>query len=67
MAEQQRQCVELSPSIKYLEYDILPENDNDARKLNLMASENVMDNGLLYHLFQPRSRKSSSLGVQYVN
>lgn len=59
MAEQQRQCEELSPIIAYLENDVLPDNANDTRKLIIMSNEYIMHNGLLYHLFQPRSRKSS--------
>lgn len=68
IAEQQSLCRELSPIINYLEHEILLEDDNEARKLILMASEYTMYKGLLCHLFQLRSRRSSrSIICQIVN
>jgi len=53
----QRQCLELSPLIEYLELGQLPENTSAARRISLMAEQYCLINGVLYHLYQPRARK----------
>ena len=61
MKSEQRKCPEFAPIINYLESDILPDNDTDARKVILASEQFVMHNGLLYHMFQPRSKDGARL------
>lgn len=59
IATEQRQCPELAPIIKYLEDGTLPEEDNAARKMIFAANEYAIHYEILYHYFQPRSRKAA--------
>lgn len=59
IADQQRQCQDIAPMIRYLELGELPENDKEARTIVIESTEYAIDNGLLYHYFQPRSRGKS--------
>lgn len=56
IANQQRQCPDIAPLIQYLEHGDLPANDKEARRIVLESSEYALDNGLLYHYYQPRSK-----------
>ena len=49
--EMQRRDTELTAMIDFLENDILPTNDRDARKI-LLTSDNfyIGQDGLLYHI-----------------
>lgn len=59
IAQQQRQCPDAAPMIRYLEQGDLPDNDKEARRIVIESSEYAIDNDLLYHYFQPRSKGSS--------
>src|SRR6218665_3007589 len=56
MAEKQRLCSDIAPIIKYLGQGDLPSNDTKARCLVIESSEYAIDNGILYHYYQPRSK-----------
>src|SRR6218665_991566 len=56
IAEQQRLCPDIAPIIQYLEQGDLPSNDTKARCLVIESSEYALDNGVLYHYYQPRSK-----------
>ena len=50
-------CPNLSPMFKYLEQGVLPSTDEVARKLVLKSQEYVLRDGVLYHLFTPRTKR----------
>ena len=53
----QRKCPDLIPFFQYLEDGVLPQDDKAARKLVFEAEQFVIDNGVLYHIFHPRSKR----------
>ena len=61
IAELQRECPDFKSIIQYLVTDELPQNDVQARKTALSADQFCMENGVLYHLSQPRGKKGKSL------
>src|SRR6218665_4104346 len=56
IAEQQRLCTDIAPIIQYLEQGDLPSNDTKARCLVIESSAYAIDNGVLYHYYQPLSK-----------
>ena len=52
-----RDCPELGPMFVYLERGVLPNDDNVARKIVFKAQEYVLRDGLLYHLYTPRTKR----------
>jgi len=52
----QQSCLELSPMYSYFETDSLPSDSESARKLLLQADQYTLDDGILFHLYQPRAR-----------
>lgn len=55
-AKQQNRCLECLPIIRYLELGELPLDDREARKLVIESSEYAVNEGVLWHYYQPRSR-----------
>lgn len=64
ITEAQRSCPDLEPMIRYLESEEIPESNQEARKLIIEANEYVLQNGALYHLWQPRAKKSARRFIQ---
>ena len=58
MATEQSKCLECNPIIRYLELGELPKDDREARKLVIESSEFAVNEGVLYHYYQPRSKGS---------
>ena len=56
----QNECADISPIKCYIEDNVLPESDSDARKIVLSADQYVVENSILYHLYQPRLRVKKS-------
>ena len=58
MSKLQRQCDDFKHIITYLESSIVPEN-KDLAKLVTVVAENqyVLNDGILYHVFKPRTKK----------
>ena len=52
----QRQCPDFIPIFDYFEAGELPTDDKAVRKI-ILESEFVIDNGILYHLFSPRTKR----------
>lgn len=65
--DMQRRDPELAVMIDFLENDILPTNDKDARKI-LLTSDNfhIGQDGLLYHIDFNRRRNASESFSQLV-
>lgn len=64
IADQQRQCSDTAQIIQYLEQGELPTDDKEARRIVIESTEYAVDNGLLYHYYQPRSK---GLSRCYIN
>jgi hypothetical protein len=56
LSDRQRKDAQAAPFIKYLEEELLPEDNKIARRLILEAQDYVMENGILYHLYYPRGK-----------
>ena len=57
MSELQRQCLDFIPIFDYIENGVLPEDDKAARKLIFESEQFVIDDGILYHIFHPRTKR----------
>ena len=57
MSELQRQCPDFIPTFDYIENGTLPEDDKAARKLIFESEQFVIDDGILYHIFHPRTKR----------
>ena len=53
----QRQSPDFIPIFDYLEQGILPDDDKAARKLVFEAEHFVIKDGILYHIFHPRTKR----------
>jgi len=53
----QRQCPDFIPIFDYIEQRKLPTDDKAARKLILESENFVIEHGVLYHTFSPRSKR----------
>jgi len=53
----QRQCPDFIPIFDYFETGELPTDDKAARKIILESEQFVIDNGILYHLLCPRTKR----------
>jgi len=53
----QKNCPDFQEMYKYLAYGELPTCDKAARKILLDKDNYLMDNGALYHLYRPRTKK----------
>ena len=56
LREDQLQDEETGPMIRYKENQVLPVDDNVARRLILESHDFKMENGLLYHFYYPRGK-----------
>ena len=55
MIKEQGECDECTPVITYLSTDeLLPDDDEKARKILLTADHFLLKKGVLYHLYEPR-------------
>ena len=55
--EAQASCPDFGPMHAYLVDGSLPSNDKAARKLILEAHDYVIEDGVLFHLFSPRTKR----------
>jgi len=55
--ELQRKCPDFIPIFDYIENGILPDDDKSARKLILESEQFLIDDGILYHIFHPRTKR----------
>jgi len=53
----QENCPDFQDMYKYFAYGELPSCDKAARKILLDKDNYLMDNGALYHLYRPRTKK----------
>ena len=49
-------CNKIGPLYKYIQSGILPKNDSDARKLVIESEQYGMQNNLLFHIYEPRTK-----------
>ena len=56
LREDQLQDEEIGPMIRYKENQVLPVDDNVARRLILESHDFKVENGLLYHFYYPRGK-----------
>jgi len=52
-----RDCPDFGPMLAYLDRGLLPSSDDVARKIVLNSQEYVLHQGILYHLYTPRTRR----------
>jgi hypothetical protein len=50
-------CPDFAPFYSYLSDGTLPSDDQQARRIILEAQHFVLDNGILYHLYTPRTKR----------
>jgi transposase InsO family protein len=50
-------CPDFAPFYSYLSDGTLPSDDQQARRIVLEAQHFVLDNGILYHLYTPRTKR----------
>ena len=53
----QRECPDYKPVFEYFEYGVLPTDEQQARRLVMESERFIIDDGVLYHLFHPRSKR----------
>jgi transposase InsO family protein len=63
MADLQRQSPDLLPMVDFLASGTLPDNAKQAKRLVLDADNYFLEQGILYHLFTPRTRNLSRPSV----
>jgi len=57
----QRECPDYKPVFEYFENGVLPIDDQQARKLVMESERFIIDDGVLYHLFHPRSKRMGEM------
>ena len=60
IAELQQQCDDFKDIYKYLQNQILPDDEKYAKYIVIEANQYVLKDGTLYHVFQPRSRHNAA-------
>ena len=55
----QRHCPDFSAILEYLEHGTLPRSDEAARNVLLQIQDYEVENGVLYHMFSPRTKNLS--------
>jgi len=56
-----KDCPDFGPMLAYLDRGVLPSMDDVARKIVLKSQEYVLHQGILYHLYTPRTRRLDSV------
>jgi transposase InsO family protein len=56
----QREDAELSPYIKYLQNETIPEDNKLARRVIMQSQDYIMENDILFHLYYPRGKGKQS-------
>src|SRR5271157_3273925 len=54
--EGQRHCPDFAPLLDYLQHGTLPRTDDAARKVIAQSPDFEVENGILYHIYTPRTR-----------
>ncbi|PIK54034.1 hypothetical protein BSL78_09063 [Apostichopus japonicus] len=57
ITELQRSCQDFAELINYMETGNLPANEQVAKRISIESNQYVLYNDVLYHLYQPRTRK----------
>ena len=60
MSQLQQQCNDFKDIFRYLQDQKLPDDEQYAKHVVCEASQYVLKDGTLYHMFQPRVRKKAS-------
>ena len=58
ISDAQSNCPEIGPIKGYLETGVLPQSDDDARHIILSSDQYIINDNILYHLYQPRVKVS---------
>jgi len=61
VAKLQRECPDYKPIFEYIEEGILPQEEKTARKIVFESEQYVIDDGTLYHLFHPRTKRMEDI------
>jgi len=61
VAKLQRECPDYKPIFEYIEAGILPQEEKAARKIILESEQFVIDDGTLYHIFHPRTKRMDKI------
>jgi len=61
VAKLQRQCPDYKPIFEYIEEGILPQDEKTARKTVFESEQFIIDDGTLYHLFHPRTKRMDEI------
>jgi transposase InsO family protein len=64
---EQRKDAEVKQMIDYLENDILPDNDKEAKRIALLADQFMIKDGILYHIhYDHRPTRTTTVWTQKV-
>ena len=61
VAKLQRECPDYKPIFDYIEEGILPQEEKTARKIVFESEQFIIDDGILYHLFHPRTKRMDEI------
>ena len=61
VAKLQRECLDYKPIFEYIEEGILPQEEKTARKIVFESEQFIIDDGTLYHLFHPRTKRMDEI------
>jgi len=61
VAQLQRECPDYKPIFEYIEEGKLPQEEKAARKIIFESEQFIIDDGTLYHLFNPRTKRMDEI------
>ena len=61
VAKLQRECPDYKPIFEYIEEGTLPQDEKTARKIIFESEQFIIDDGTLYHLFYPRTKRMEKI------
>jgi len=61
VAKLQRECPDYKPIFEYIEAGILPQEEKAARKIIFESEQFIIDDGTLYHIFHPRTKRMDEM------
>ena len=61
VAKLQRECPDYKPIFEYIEEGTLPQDEKTARKIVFESEQFIIDDGTLYHLFYPRTKRMEQI------
>jgi len=61
VAKLQRECPDYKPIFEYIEEGILPQDEKTARRIVFESEQFIIDDGTLYHLFHPRTKRMEEI------